>query len=378
MDSRLLIEDILECSRKHYLKPTGSRIINFNNTSIIVKLEYPTDFLTDPLRTIKRKPATLLFEDIYSKGFIRPGRTIITASSGNFLRELAIIALNHGFKVIGVTPPRIPSENLKILTALGVNILHITEEYDLCPRETTVFYTRSLAEKYRFNLVNIDQYNSWQNVMAHLYMTWREIKELGEIDYACIPLGSTGTFMGISTGCSLEKQKMKIIGVQPTRFHHIPGVHHIIGECEWSPEIFSSLISREIVTIDDVDAYAGLVMLWNNGIPAGPSTGMAFIQAVKLAKQIKEGNILTISADSIFAYRDYVLEYMKEIIYQINARYPELEEDCLRYIEWLRKLPTINERLELIRRIYRMAGEPGRIFQFDNEEELLKEMQIST
>jgi len=374
----LLIEDILECSRKHYLKPTGSRIINFNNTSIIVKLEYPTDFLTDPLRTIKRKPATLLFEDIYSKGFIRPGRTIITASSGNFLRELAIIALNHGFKVIGVTPPRIPSENLKILTALGVNILHITEEYDLCPRETTVFYTRSLAEKYRFNLVNIDQYNSWQNVMAHLYMTWREIKELGEIDYACIPLGSTGTFMGISTGCSLEKQKMKIIGVQPTRFHHIPGVHHIIGECEWSPEIFSSLISREIVTIDDVDAYAGLVMLWNNGIPAGPSTGMAFIQAVKLAKQIKEGNILTISADSIFAYRDYVLEYMKEIIYQINARYPELEEDCLRYIEWLRKLPTINERLELIRRIYRMAGEPGRIFQFDNEEELLKEMQIST
>jgi len=378
MDSRLLIEDILECSRKHYLKPTGSRIINFNNTSIIVKLEYPTDFLTDPLRTIKRKPATLLFEDIYSKGFIRPGRTIITASSGNFLRELAIIALNHGFKVIGVTPPRIPSENLKILTALGVNILHITEEYDLCPRETTVFYTRSLAEKYRFNLVNIDQYNSWQNVMAHLYMTWREIKELGEIDYACIPLGSTGTFMGISTGCSLEKQKMKIIGVQPTRFHHIPGVHHIIGECEWSPEIFSSLISREIVTIDDVDAYAGLVMLWKNGIPAGPSTGMAFIQAVKLAKQIKEGNILTISADSIFAYRDYVLEYMKEIIYQINARYPELEEDCLRYIEWLRKLPTINERLELIRRIYRMAGEPGRIFQFDNEEELLKEMQIST
>lgn len=374
----MLIEDILECSRKHYLKPTGSRIINFNNTSIIVKLEYPTDFLTDPLRTIKRKPATLLFEDIYSKGFIRPGRTIITASSGNFLRELAIIALNHGFKVIGVTPPRIPSENLKILTALGVNILHITEEYDLCPRETTVFYTRSLAEKYRFNLVNIDQYNSWQNVMAHLYMTWREIKELGEIDYACIPLGSTGTFMGISTGCSLEKQKMKIIGVQPTRFHHIPGVHHIIGECEWSPEIFSSLISREIVTIDDVDAYAGLVMLWNNGIPAGPSTGMAFIQAVKLAKQIKEGNILTISADSIFAYRDYVLEYMKEIIYQINARYPELEEDCLRYIEWLRKLPTINERLELIRRIYRMAGEPGRIFQFDNEEELLKEMQIST
>ncbi|MCL7383106.1 MAG: pyridoxal-phosphate dependent enzyme [Thaumarchaeota archaeon] len=378
MGSRLLIENILECLRKDYLKPTGSRIIDLDDFSIIVKLEYPIDFLNDPLRTIKRKPATLLFEDTYNKGWIKPGRTIITASSGNFLRELALIALNHGFKVIGVTPPRIPSENLKILTALGVDILHITEEYDLCPRETTVFYTRSLAEKYRFNLVNIDQYNSWQNVMAHLYLTWEEIKELGEIDYACIPLGSTGTFIGISTGCSLEKWKMKIIGVQPTRFHHIPGVHHIVGECEWSPEIFSSLISREIVTIDDVDAYAGLVMLWKNGIPAGPSTGMTFIQAVKLAKQVKEGSILTISADSIFAYRDYVLDYMKEIIDQIITRYPEIEEDCLRYIEWLRKLPSIDERLELVKRIYRTSGVAGRVFKYDNEEELLKQIQVST
>jgi hypothetical protein len=171
---------------------------------------------------------------------------------------------------------------------------------------------------------------------------------------------------------------MKIIGVQPTRFHHIPGVHHIVGECEWSPEIFSSLISREIVTIDDVDAYAGLVMLWKNGIPAGPSTGMTFIQAVKLAKQVKEGSILTISADSIFAYRDYVLDYMKEIIDQIITRYPEIKEDCLRYIEWLRKLPSIDERLELVKRIYRMSGEAGRVFKYDNEEELLKQIQVPT
>lgn len=378
MVSRLLIEDIVECLRKEYLKPVNNKIVEIDDVSIIVKLEYPEDFLTDPLRTIKRKPASLLFEDVFSKGLLKQGKTIITASSGNFLRELAIIALNRGFKIIGVTPPRIPYESLKILTTLGVDILHITEEYDLCPRETTVFYTRSLAERYRFNLVNIDQYNSWQNVMAHLYMTWNEIKELGEIDYACIPLGSTGTFVGVTTGCSLEKRNMKIIGVQPTKYHHIPGVHHIIGDCEWSPEIFTPLTSRDIVTIDDVDAYAGLIMLWKNGIPAGPSTGMTFIQAVKLAEKVKEGRILTISADSIFAYRDYVLEYLKEIREQIINKYPELSEECIKYVEWLKKLPTLDQRIELIRKLYRVADEAGRVYRFDNEEDLLKGMKIST
>jgi len=81
---------------------------------------------------------------------------LITASSGNFLRGLALLADEEACKVIGVTPPRIPSENLEILKALGVNIIHVSEEYDLCPRETTVFFTGSLAEKYRLNLVNVD------------------------------------------------------------------------------------------------------------------------------------------------------------------------------------------------------------------------------
>ena len=105
---------------------------------------------------------------------------------------------------------------------------------------------------------------------------------------------------------------------------------------------------------------------------------MAFIQAVKLAENVKEGRILTISADSIFAYRDYVLEYMKEIKEQIVDRYPELGEECIKYVEWLKKLPTLDQRIELIKKLYRVADEAGRVYRFDNEEDLLKGMKIST
>lgn len=309
-----MIEDVVENLYNSGLNPMPVREIELdNNATIIVKLEYPIDFTLDPLRTIKRKPASLLLYDLLEKGYIRHGKKLITASSGNFLRELALKALELNLKVIGVTPPIIPEENLRILTALGVDVVHVSKEYDLCPRETTVFFTRALAEKYHLQLVNVDQYCSWQNVLSHLFMTWREIKEIGDLDYICVPLGSTGTFMGICLGSRMDRYRTRIIGVQPTRVHHIPGVHYVVGECEWSPEIFSLMLNRKVVTVDDVDAYAGLVKLWENKIYAGPSTGMTFIYALKMAKNMPDTRILVISADSVFAYRDYILNQLKKV-----------------------------------------------------------------
>jgi len=360
MEVKKIIEDIYNSK----LKPFPPKEIEISNKiTILVKMEYPEDFNADPLRTIKRKPAKFLLVDLMEKGYIRPGKTLISASSGNFLRELALIALDLDLKIIGITPPIIPKESLEILKTLGVNIVHISKEYDLCPRETTVFFTRALAEKNRLQFVNIDQYYSWQNVLSHLFMTWEEIKELGDIDYLCIPLGSTGTFMGVCLGNKIEKNKAKIIGIQPTKTHHIPGVHYIVGECEWNPEIYSPIISYNIATVDDIDAYSGLIKLWEYGIYSGPSTGMVFNYALKLAEKIKEGRILIISADSVFAYQDYILEYLRSIKANIVERYPNLKDSLGKYIEWLKRQPTIEERLNLIKRIYKPKSDKGKIYE---------------
>jgi hypothetical protein len=169
--------------------------------------------------------------------------------------------------------------------------------------------------------------------------------------------------MGVCLGSKIEKSKVKIIGIQPTKTHHIPGVHYIVGECEWNPEIYSPIISYDIATVDNIDAYSGLIKLWEYGIYSGPSTGMVFNYALKLAEKINEGRILIISADSVFAYQDYILEYLRSIKANIVERYPNLKDSLGKYMEWLKRQPTIEERLNHIKRIYKPKSDKGKIYE---------------
>jgi cysteine synthase len=374
--------EIIEAIHKEELKPTKiEEVKGLSNgkVNIFLKREYPKNIDEDPLRTIKRKPALFILEDLAKKGYINSKKAIISASSGNFARELGLKIIKEGLKLISVVPPRIPKENIEILTALGIDIIHITEEYDLCPRETTVFFTRSLAEHNRLQLVNIDQYNSWQNVLSHLFMTWQEIKEqLDRVDYIPVPLGSVGTFMGLSLGKRMEGSKVKIIGVQPPKEHHVPGVHHIVNGCEWSPEIYSPILGGEIVTVDDIDTYAALIKLWEEGIYAGPSTGMGFAYAIKLAGKLKEGDILVISADSVFSYYEYILDFLKKNGNQIISRYPKLEESMKKYKAWLKECPSLKDRIEMIKKVYKPQRE-GKIYNVSEiDHELISEILSQT
>lgn len=370
--------EIIEAINKEELKPTKiEEVKGLSNgkVNIFLKREYPKNIDEDPLRTIKRKPALFILEDLAKKGYINSKKAIISASSGNFARELGLKFIKEGLKLISVVPPRIPKENIKILTALGIDIIHITEEYDLCPRETTVFFTRSLAEHNRLQLVNIDQYNSWQNVLSHLFMTWQEIKEqLDRVDYIPVQLGSVGTFMGLSLGNRVEGSKVKIIGVQPPKEHHVPGVHHIVNGCEWSPEIYSPILGGEVVTVDDLDTYAALIKLWEEGIYAGPSTGMGFAYAIKLAGKLKEGDILVISADSVFSYYEYILDFLKKNGNQIISRHPKLEESMEKYKAWLKGFPSLKDRIEMIKKVYKPQRE-GKIYNVSEiDHELISEI----
>ena len=337
--------------------------------NIFLKREYPLNVNEDPLRTLKRKPASFILEDLAGKNYLNSRKAAISASSGNFARELSLKAGRMGLKLIAVVPPRTPEEHVRMLTALGTDVVQVTEEYDLCPRETTVFFTRAIAEHYRFQLVNVDQYNSWQNVLSHLFTTWEEIKGFGEVDYVVVQLGSTGTFMGVSLGKQAEGSKSRIIGVQPPKVHHVPGVHHIIDGCEWSPEIYSLMLGDRVATVDDVDAYAALIKLWERGVHAGPSTGMGAAYSMKLAEKLEEGSILLVSADSVFTYYDYILNFLGKDGNQITVRYPELEEAMEKYKAWLKGAPSLKERIDAIKRAYKPGreGEVYKISEVDHE-----------
>jgi cysteine synthase len=112
---------------------------------LFVKVEHDNAGGSDPLRSIKRKPACMmgLFADE-----LNPKRDIwVSASSGNFALELGLLANEMDKKVFAVVPPKTSRRRIETLRSLGVNVVVVSEEeYDLCPREFTVFMVRALAK----------------------------------------------------------------------------------------------------------------------------------------------------------------------------------------------------------------------------------------
>jgi len=342
-----------------------------DNVALLLKREYTVSLDEDPFRTIKRKPASFILQDALERGSLKDGNVAISASSGNFVRELAIKANRLGIRVIAVAPPRIPDESVVVLLTLGVDVVKVEEGFDVCPRETTVFLARALAERHRLTLTNLDQYSSWQNVLSHVVMTWPEIlaETDGDLDYVSVPLGSTGTFMGLTLGKTGSKAPVEIVGVQPPRIHHVPGIQHIVDGCEWSPEIYSPLFGKEIMTIDDVEAYATLIDLWKLGFEVGPSTAIAAACARRLANRLKEGRIITLSPDSFLGYHDYVRTFLNEHRREIVERRPDLEETLKKFLSSLSRSQSLRERLDRIRDVYkpRRQGELFSAEELDDE-----------
>ena len=372
---RLLVGLAEELAQLRNLKPYPLKEISGfadgKDVNLFVKLEHDNTEESDPARSIKRKPANMM--GIFADE-MNPHRNVwISVSSGNFVEELGILAIDVGKKVFAVVPPRTSVQKIETLRNLGVNVIKVSEkEYDLCPREFTVFWVRALANKCD-KIVNVDQYNSPLNPLAHLLLTAREIDEKfkGDLTHIFIPLGSTGTLAGIYEYFSRFYPKTKIIGVQPTRVHHIPGVHHVAGDCKWSPEIFGLADKRmiKVLTVDDKSAYQALMELETKyGVHGGPSTGMIFAALKQELNNIGDGsNILMISADSSWDYREWNMKILAELKDEIS---PSEREILSNYIETLKRRKNSEARIMAIKNIYKPSCR-GEIYTLEEFEKIL-------
>jgi cysteine synthase len=338
----------------------------------------------DPLLTIKRIPARTILSNGLRRGLIDEyTKYLVTASSGNFLYELGIAAneisketgLDLG--VVGFVPRRIPETKLEIIRALGVDVVRVETEQDLCPREATVMAERRFASARR-DTYNADQYISHENSLAHQLVTARTIDQEMEsagikADKIVVPTGTGGTMSGLSTYFHLRYGERgngpKIVGVQPPLNHHVLGVHHItIGEgCQWNPETYTALFDNSILTVDDADAYAATLKLREKGVPAGPSTGMVYHQALKEAAE--GSNVILTSADNDLKYYGWTGEILSgEIGKEICSRYPDMRESLARYLDDLPGKPGSEEILKMVKRAY-PSDSYGRVTTY---EEFLK------
>ena len=349
---------------------------------VFIKREHDNIEGTDPVRSIKRKPASIM--GLFAEEVDSYSKVWISASSGNFVEELGILANETGKDLFAVVPPRTPPQKLETLRNLGINVVKVSEEeYDLCPREFTVFWVRAVVNRLNSGRVlNIDQYNSILNPLSHMLLTAKEIDEefKGDLTHIFVPLGSTGTFAGICEYFSTFHPGVKIIGVQPTMEHHIPGVHYVMGDCKWSPEIFGLPDKRtlKILTIDDKSAYIALSELEvKHGIRGGPSSGMVFAALKKELNSIEDGsNILVLSADSSW---DYV-EWNRAILTKLKSESVFSEEDNMlveKYMELLRRRDDASRRILKVKNTYKPTKK-GQLYNLEEFEALLPKLVNKT
>ncbi len=344
-------------------------------TTVWLKTEWQDPEGPDPLRSIKRKPAFLILQDALLKDYATPGKLLLTATAGNLGVELALLGARHELPLYCVAPGPINQEGLQVLTATGANVLSSSED-EICPRDFTVFFARGYAHEFHHRLVNLEQFYSWLNPMVHSVTTAPEIfgGDFGEVDAVCCCVGSGGTAGGLLTYLSVTGREAEVWAAQPEVSHQVPGTHVIRGECRWSPENYSPVVLPEerVVTVELADSLAFTVKLWEHGIPAGPSSGMALALAHGRIREGLRGNIVVLSADNNFKYPrllfDELSAHRDVILYRHGKMGIEGPLDA--YLEELERKVESDEVYARIAKLYSVA-QPGTIRDVIDIEEIV-------
>ncbi len=263
--------------------------------NIYAKLE-----LMNPGGSIKDRVGIYMIDDAVKRGILKPGGTIIDATAGNTGIGIALAALNQGFRVIFTVPTKFSVEKQQIMKALGAEIIHT-------PREEGMLGAENKAEELLKTIegsVSLRQFRNPANPLAHYETTGPEIyKQLdGQIDYFVAGAGSGGTFSGVMK--YLKEQNRNIQGVLADPYGSIigGGDHHDyeiegIGNDFIADTMDVSFIDK-VIKVEDEEAFAASRMLAaKEGLLIGSSSGAALHAAITLAKQIEEGNIVTLFPD---------------------------------------------------------------------------------
>ena len=262
---------------------------------IYAKLE-----LFNPAGSVKDRVGVYMIDDAKRRGILKEGGTIVDATAGNTGIGIAVAALNQGFRVIFTVPEKFSQEKQKVMTALGAEIVHT-------PREDGMLGAEQRAEeilKTREGAVSLRQFRTPANPLAHYETMGPEIyRQLGgKIDFFVAGAGSGGTFSGVVK--YLKEQDKNIRGVLADPFGStLGGGEHFdyniegIGNDFVADTMDMTLVDKVIKVSDDEAFETSRLLAKKEGILAGSSSGAALAASLKLASEIKEGNIVTVFPD---------------------------------------------------------------------------------
>ncbi|MCM1483400.1 MAG: cysteine synthase family protein [Muribaculaceae bacterium] len=254
----------------------------------------------NPSGSIKDRIAMQMVEVAERSGELKPGQTIIEATSGNTGIGLAMVGLVKGYPVEIVMSEGVSVERRKILRAMGATIVLTPAELGT---DGAITRARELVAENPGKYYMPDQFANAANYMVHFRRTAAEIwsQTGGEIDYLVSSIGTSGTIMGLSRFLRALKPDIKLICAYPEKGHYIQGLKNMeeaIVPAIYDPE---QIDVQELIHTPEAFSMARRLMS-EEGILAGMSSGAAMLAAVRTAERIDSGNIVVILPDRAEKY----------------------------------------------------------------------------
>ena len=284
----LTIEDTIGNTPLVQLKRISAEVAAQRNNVILGKLEG-----NNPAGSVKDRAALSMIKRAEARGDIKPGDTLIEATSGNTGIALAMVATMRGYKMVLLMPENLSEERRQSMAAYGAKII-------LTPKTGGMEYARDLAQKMEKDGEGLilDQFANSDNSLAHYETTgpeiWRDTG--GKITHFVSAMGTTGTIMGVSRYLKEQNQDIQIIGAQPEEGSQIPGIRK--WPEAYMPKIYDRARVDQIESVSQSAAEHMARRLANEeGIFCGISAAGACEVALRISQQVENSTIVFIVCD---------------------------------------------------------------------------------
>ncbi len=264
------------------------RLTAGSQSTVLVKLEG-----NNPAGSVKDRPALNMIIQAEARGTIKPGDTIIEATSGNTGIALAMAAAIKGYKMILIMPDNSTQERKDSMQAYGAELILVSKEEGMEGARDLALQMQSEGKG-----IVLDQFNNADNPDAHFKTTGPEIwqQSHGKVTHFVSSMGTTGTIMGVSRYLKSQNPDISIVGLQPAEGSSIPGIRR--WPQEYLPGIFNAADVDQVLDITQQDAEeTARALAQKEGICAGVSSGGAVFAAIEIAKQNPGSVVVAIICD---------------------------------------------------------------------------------
>lgn len=258
------------------------------SNTLLAKLEG-----NNPAGSVKDRPALSMISEAEARGDIRPGDTLIEATSGNTGIALAMAAAIRGYHLKLIMPSHMSEERKQAMSAYGAELIEVSQEAGMEG-------ARDLALQMQADGVGrvLDQFGNPDNPLAHYRGTGPEIwrQTAGSVTHFISSMGTTGTIMGVSAYLKEQNPAIQIIGLQPLEGSSIPGIRR--WPEAYLPKIFDAARVDRVMDISQAESEQTMRRLAREeGIFCGVSSGGAIAAALRLSAEVRDAVIVAIVCD---------------------------------------------------------------------------------